>query len=155
MKDTASNVIVPNVVITIPPQQNQEEITPGVTNVTNDNGTVSGRLCYPSEMIPPGSIEAKRTTDNKIFTQEYKGSQNGGGNTYSFSLEPGIYNMRFAPQGSSLYGYHTTVCLTGLETTCGDTNPRQLVPATVLANQSVVAYDLCDFYYQPQNAPVF
>lgn len=121
-------------------------------------GTVAGKLCYPSEMIPPGKIEAKRTSDNMIFSQDYIGSQQGGGNTYSFPLEPGTYNIRFGPtlDGKvSTYGYHTSVCLTGLETTCGDTNPRQMVSATVMAGQSVVGFDLCDFYYQPQNAPVF
>lgn len=131
------------------------QVTSSSENSTT--GTVTGKLCYPSEMIPPGKIEAKRVGDNVMFTQEYAGSQSGG-TTYSFPLVPGTYNLRFGPtidgQVSS-YGYRTTVCLTGSETTCGDTNPRQMGPATVVSGQTVIGFDLCDFYYQPQNAPVF
>lgn len=146
---TTGSVAVPTnaYVPTVPSSPNDTE---GVAT-----GTIMGKLCYPSEMIPAGQIEAKRVGDNMVFVQNYAGSQQGGGNTYSFPLEPGTYNVRYAPQGSSLYGYHTTVCLTGLETTCGDTNPRQMVPATIVGGQTVVGFDLCDFYYQPQNAPVF
>jgi hypothetical protein len=93
-----------------------------------------------------------------LFSQNYAGTQQGGGNTYSFPLEAGTYNLRFGAvmDGNvSIYGYHTSVCLTGAETSCGDTNPRQMVPAVVVAGQTVVGFDLCDFYYQPQNAPVF
>lgn len=119
-------------------------------------GTVSGKLCYPSEVLPPGKIESKRLSDGKISTQDYPGSLNGGKNIYTFELEKGDYYLRYNIQGAGNFiGYSTTVCPTGNEETCGDKKPRELIKATVEPGGEVTNYNLCDFYYQASNAPKF
>lgn len=117
-------------------------------------GTVTGKLCYPSEYLPKGLIEAKRPSDSSIFAIDYPGSENGGKNTYSIDLEEGEYYLRYAISPQFL-GYKTTVCPTGQEETCGDTKPRELVKISVKPGQTITGYDLCDFYYKDSNAPKF
>ena len=42
-------------------------------------GTVTGKLCYPSEYLPEGIVEAKRLSDQKVFILNYGGGEGGGG----------------------------------------------------------------------------
>lgn len=118
-------------------------------------GTISGRLCFPSSFIPKGTIEAKSIATEKIFTQDYLGTANGGGSSYTINLPADKYNLRFKASDGANLGYHTTVCSTGVETTCGDLGPRILISAEVISNQTFKGYDLCDFYYSSQDAPEF
>lgn len=117
-------------------------------------GTVTGKLCYPSEVLPQGVIEAKRLSDLKIFILDYGGSEAGGGNNYEFPLEDGSYYLRYKV-AENLIGYSTTICPTGQEETCGDTKIRVLRKAEVKTGQAVSDYNLCDFYYHSSNAPKF
>jgi hypothetical protein len=132
---------------------NQNPATPSAEKLTDRAGTVKGKLCFPSEGLPKGKIEAKRVDDGVVFTQDFPGSQDGGKAEYSFALNPGKYNLRYA--AGDQYGYHTTVCLTGTETTCSNTAPRTMLTANVEAKSTVENFDLCDFYYTPNNAPYF
>ncbi|MDP3973761.1 MAG: hypothetical protein Q8P92_02925 [Candidatus Daviesbacteria bacterium] len=120
----------------------------------NQTGTVTGKLCYPSEVLPEGKIEAKRLSDGKIFVQNYKGSLTPKPEPYAFELEEGNYYIRYKVT-EDLIGYSTTVCPTGIEESCGDKNPRILRKAEVKTNETVSGYDLCDYYYNDSNAPKF
>ncbi len=126
--------------------------TPSPTK--SSTGTVTGKLCYPAEVLPKGKIEAKNTTSGEIVTQEYAGSQAGGKSSYSFDLKPGTYYLRYNAESGSI-GYHSETCKTGVETTCTDTNPRVLIAATVETGKTIEAYDLCDFYYSDSTKPSF
>lgn len=117
-------------------------------------GIVSGKLCYPAESLPKGTIEAKSTTTSDLVTQNYIGSAAGGLSSYSFDLKPGKYYLRYKVD-SGLSGYHSETCKTGVETTCAEANPRVLIVATVEAGKTVDAYDLCDFYYSDSTKPTF
>lgn len=117
-------------------------------------GTVSGKLCYPSEMLPKGTIEAKNTISGEIVILDYPGSEVTSSNTYEVGLELGTYYLRYKVS-DSLIGYHTETCKTGLETSCNSANPRVLIPATVETGKTVPNYDLCDFYYSDSTKPVF
>lgn len=117
-------------------------------------GTVSGKICYPSEVIPKGKLEVKRLLDNYIIYEDYPGSMNGVKPNFSFQLEPGDYYIRYNVDGK-LFGYSTTVCPTGNETTCADTKQRIPVMAVVKDGQELKNYDLCDYYYSSKNAPKF
>lgn len=130
------------------------EIEPEKEDVPAAKGTVTGKLCYPSEVLPKGLIEAKRVSDSSIFTQDYPGSENGGKQNYSFELEEGDYYLRYTIS-KAFIGYSTTVCPTGNEQTCGDTKQRILRKASAKVGQIFSGYDLCDFYYQRSNAPEF
>lgn len=117
-------------------------------------GTVSGKICYPSEVIPKGKLEVKRLLDDYITYEDYPGSITGIKPTYSFQLEPGDYYIRYNVD-NKLFGYSTTVCPTGNETTCGDTKKRIPAMAVVKDGQELKNYDLCDYYYKDSNAPKF
>lgn len=117
-------------------------------------GTITGKLCYPSEVIPEGTIEAKRLSDGKIFILDYGGSKSGESNIYEFPLENGDYNLRYNVD-DKIYGYSTTVCPTGKEETCADTKMRLLRKAEVKTGEKISDYDLCDYYYKDSNAPKF
>lgn len=117
-------------------------------------GTVSGKVCYPSEVIPKGKLQVKRLLDGKITEENYPGSIKGVEPTYSFQLEPGDYYIRYNVDGK-LFGYSTTVCPTGNETTCADTKERVPVIAVIKDGQELKNYDLCDYYYKDSNTPKF
>lgn len=117
-------------------------------------GTVSGKLCYPSEILPAGTIEAKNTVTAEMTTQNYPGSSAGGKSSYSFSLSPGTFYLRYKIS-DTLIGYHTETCKTGSETSCTATNPRVLISVTVEDGKTISDYDLCDFYYSDSTKPSF
>lgn len=117
-------------------------------------GIVSGKICYPSEVIPKGKLQVKRLLDGKITEENYPGSIEGAEPTYSFQLNPGDYYIRYNVEGK-IFGYSTTVCPTGNETTCADTKQRTPVMAVVKDGQTLKNYDLCDYFYKPSNAPKF
>ncbi|KKU82495.1 MAG: Peptidoglycan-binding LysM [Microgenomates group bacterium GW2011_GWA2_47_8] len=129
------------------------EIRPEFEINSTNTGTILGKLCYPSEILPPGKIEAKRLSDNQIFTQDYPGNQNGDKSNYAFELEEGDYYLRYKTKGS--FGYSTTVCPTGNEETCADTKKRVPVMAVVKDGMELKNYDLCDYFYKDSNAPKF
>lgn len=118
------------------------------------NGQVSGKLCYPSEVVPEGIIEAKRISDGKIFIFNHEGSADTNGLNYSIDLEEGDYYLRFKARGN-IIGYSTTACPTGKEETCADTKPRVERKAEVKIGETISNYDLCDYYYKDSNAPKF
>lgn len=119
-----------------------------------DQGAVSGQLCYPSEAVPKGVIEAKRLSDGKVFILNHGGSEDKSGLGYKFLLDEGDYYLRFKVS-DQLMGYSTTVCPTGKEASCGDTKLRLARKAVVKADGAVSGYDLCDYYFQDSNAPKF
>lgn len=118
------------------------------------NGTVTGKLCYPSSFLPKGNIEAKNINNQQVYSQDYQGTENGGETNYTIELPEGEYHLRYKVS-TELNGYHTTVCLTGTETSCADTEKRIIASAVVKPNQTTTQHDLCDFYHNPSNAPDF
>lgn len=127
--------------------------SPSPSEEAKATGAVSGRLCFPSESLPAGKIIAKRLSDDKIFSQNYPGTGNGGGITYKIELDEGEYYLKYETV-SNQNGYHTDICPTGLETTCGDAK-RENVKVKVQPGQTVTNFDLCDFYYQSASEPKF
>ena len=87
---------------------------------STSKGTVTGKLCYPSEVLPEGVIEAKRIEDGKVFILDHGGSEDERGTNYKIKLEEGDYYLRYKTK-SNFLGYSTTVCPTGKEESCGDT----------------------------------
>ena len=117
-------------------------------------GTVSGKICYPSEVIPKGKLEVKRLLDDYTIDEDYPGSISGEKPTYLFQLQTGDASISTNVDGK-IFGYSTTVCPTGNETTCADTKKRVPVMAVVKDGQELKNYDLCDYYYKDSNAPKF
>jgi hypothetical protein len=135
-------------------EQNQKQSTDTKKSSKIPTGTVSGKVCYPSEVIPKGKLEVKRLLDGYIISEKYPGSIKGVEPTYSFQMEPGDYYIRYNVD-DKIFGYSTTVCPTGNEETCGDTKKRIPVMAVIKDGQELKNYDLCDYYYNSSNAPQF
>jgi hypothetical protein len=122
---------------------------------TAASGTVSGRLCFPSDFLPPGEILAKDLGSGKTHTQEYPGSMSGGKLTYSFELPVGTYHLRYQAHGSTkkpeifTSGYFDECAKTMATAECTPDSGHINIDITVKAGQETKNIDLCDFYYNP------
>jgi hypothetical protein len=131
-----------------------------MTSPTSDtSGTVTGKLCYPSSLIPKGTITAKNASTSELTTQDYPGSQNGGGSSYSLSLKPGTYHLKYTPQDyPTVIGFYTdySSCV-GSPTgpNCSGQKTRPVLPVVIISGKSVTDVNLCDFYYPPDSPPQF
>jgi len=145
-------------------QIEQKNIPSTVVNIettsTKHMGFVTGKLCYPSESIPKGTIVAKNTLTNVLYTKEYAGSSYEDPNIYTFELSEGVYYLKYAakPDPNSeiiINGYYTEQCSTGNEKTCAQENKRTNKTVTVKYNETISGVDLCDFYYAQNDEPKF
>ena len=125
------------------------------TTPSTSQGVVTGKLCYPSDFLPPGEIVAKDLASSKTYTQAYVGSTAGGGLTYSFKIPTGTYHLRYQAHASLkkpdifTSGYYTTCAKEPTGTVCTlDSNHISMI-VTVKANEETKNVDLCDFYYNP------
>lgn len=133
-------------------------LMPSPTTASANTGTVTGTLCYPASGIPAGTITAKSTATSKEFTQNYPGTANGGGTTYTMSLAPDTYHMKFTPtQYSTVVGYYTdySTCVGSPGPNCSGQKTRPLLPVVITSGGTVRAVNLCDYYYPPSNPPQF
>ena len=148
-----------NNITTVPSPSENPVATPTASITSPQMGTVSGTLCYPSSMIPAGTITAKSTTTNKEFTKAYVGSQAGGGTTYAIDVAPDTYHLKFTPtQYATNVGYYTSYssCVGNPSgSDCSGQKTRPLLVATVTANGTVSNVNLCDYYYPPTTPPQF
>lgn len=107
-------------------------------------GTVTGKLCFPSEGIPPGTIVAKNTISKETFNQKYAGTEAGAGSTYEFKLPTGTYHIKFQLSGSA--GYYNECAKNPTFDVCSGDSSHTHLKVEVLENQTVKNVDLCDFY---------
>lgn len=114
-------------------------------------GTVTGKVCYPSEGIPAGVIRAKNVDTGEITSLDHPIDVP----SFSFDLEEGVYKLRFEPGGNSTFpGYHTGC--SGVEQACQDnTKQRSSIPVTVRSEKTTSEVKLCDFYYSNSLQPDF
>jgi hypothetical protein len=148
---TSTQIIVtPPISITLSPTS-----TPSIAMT----GTVTGTLCYPSSLVPKGTITAKNITTSEIITQDYPGTPSGAGTTYTLSLKPGTYHMKYAPQDyATVIGYYTdySSCVGNPENAnCTGQKTRPLLPVVITAGNTTNNVNLCDYYYPPESPPVF
>lgn len=100
-------------------------------------GTVSGRICYPSEQIPPMTLYLSNTTKNKLTEIAINENQT----TYQVQLEPGIY-----------LAYAWTL---NFEMAGGYTLPdHRLRSFEVAAGSALNGIDICDWYGEPGTIPL-
>ena len=111
----------------------------------SEAGSISGKLSYPSEFIPPLRVVAFN-----IFDQSYRyvdTTQNQS--TYQISgLAPGKYHVVSYVQGGGLAGGYTPAVACGLSVTCTD---HSLIDVTVFAGTDTPNIDPAD-WYAPENS---
>lgn len=103
-------------------------------------GTVSGRICYPSEFIPEMTLFFQEISSQEISEVYISENQN----EYNMNLIPGRYiAFAYLNSGATLMGSYTNAVLCGLNAGCAD---HSLVEFEVEAGQNVEDIDICDWY---------
>lgn len=116
------------------------------------SGTVSGKLCYPSDFLPPGEIIAKNITTGKLTTTQYPGSMNGGASTYTIELPAGNYHLKYQAHASTskpdifTSGYYDECAKTMHTNECTPDSGHINISVMVTTGQTIDKIDLCDFY---------
>jgi len=100
------------------------------------SGSVMGRVCYPSERIPPMTIYIQRTGSNQVTEIPIAQDQT----EYQAALEPGTYfayawTNNFQAGGAYTYGDHS------------------LKPFEVKRGITAENIDICDWYGGPGSVP--
>lgn len=108
-------------------------------------GTVTGKLCYPSEVAPAGSIVAKDNS-GQSFTQAFAGTQAGAALSYSFALAPGTYHLKYETS-PTMAGYYTACAKNPTNDVCALDSNHVNLDVVVSAGKTVSDVDLCDFYW--------
>lgn len=121
-------------------------------------GSVTGALAYPSEFIPPLTVYAISTTDQRVFfsveTPRYPLATGAtpAKPTYTITgVAPGTYYVLAyrnddAPN-KERPGVYSRFVACGSTAGCTD---HSLVPVTVRAGETVREIDVTDWYYPPE-----
>lgn len=116
-------------------------------------GIVSGRLCYPSQVLPKGQIVAKNIKTGETIVQDYPGSGATTDWNYSFELKPGEYHLRYdvaGPEGNLISHFYTNYSECALEDNCGERkSPLELLVVRVEPGKTIENIHLCDSFYSP------
>ncbi len=119
------------------------------------DGKITGKLCYPSNMLPPGEIAVKNLDTNTVTEIPYGGTES----TYTVDVAPGKYVLRYqANTGETdeyMSGYYTVCGKDGSYETCSADGSHDLIEVNVASGETVTGIDLCDFYYEPTEEPEF
>lgn len=117
-----------------------EEPTPALA------GTVTGKVCYPSEVIPAMDIYFRNVANGALTPLTVDENQS----SYSIDLPAGTYEAFAYPQGGENGGSYSQAVSCGLAVECVD---HSLVPFDVVTGQATANVDLCD-WYAPVMVPV-
>lgn len=103
-------------------------------------GTVTGKICYPSEGIPPLALYLKEVETGVVLTQNTPANTG----TYIFAnvLEGSYVAFAYALQYDA-GGAYTNAVPCGLTVSCTD---HSLIEIKVNAGKTVNNVDLCDWY---------
>ena len=110
-------------------------------------GTVAGRVCYPSEGIPPMTAYFQDTVTNDVTTLDIALNQG----TYSLDLLPGTYIAYAWLPGFALGGSYSQAVPCGLTVSCTDHSP---IPFSVAAGATTSNIDICDWYGGSGSVPM-
>jgi len=109
-------------------------------------GTVTGRLCYPSEGIPPMTLYFA----DMLSTDVYEFDHPDGSPSYSVQLPPSTYVAYAYATGTTIGGSYSEAVLCGLTVSCTD---HSLIEFEVLAGETLADIDICDYYGDPGDIP--
>ncbi len=112
------------------------------------SGLVSGKICFPSDEIPPLTLYFQSTDSGRMISYQ----AHEGQSSYSLELEPGTYHAySWLPTGMLIGGMYSAAVPCGLEASCTDHSP---LPVEVQAGQETRGVDICDWYADPLTAPL-
>jgi hypothetical protein len=111
-------------------------------------GSISGKLCYPGDGIPPMTIYAVDQASGKSFKKQTRKPDE-----MSYRLDgvtPGDYVVYAWLNDGKLGGTYSEAVPCGLDASCTD---HSLIQVTVEEGQDVMDIDVCDWYGPPPPAP--
>lgn len=103
-------------------------------------GFVSGKVCFPSEIIPPMTVFFQRLSDDHVTLAPILENQT----TYHLQLDPGTYQAYAWLEGFTFGGAYTY----------HDQYDHRLKPFTVNAGSDITGIDICDWYGGPGSVPL-
>ncbi len=118
-----------------------------ITPLPIEMGEVMGRICYPSEFIPPMTFYFE-DVDTSLVSQF---DHSDGSDSYGVNLFPGTYVAYAYRTGTNIGGSYSEAVLCGLSVNCID---HTLIEFDVLAGQTTMDIDICDYYGDPGDIPV-
>ncbi|MGW8226513.1 MAG: hypothetical protein ACWGOY_12300, partial [Anaerolineales bacterium] len=120
----------------VPPDPLFDENTSGPV----PTGSITGKICYPSEFIPEMTLFVQETSSQEISEVYISENQN----SYNMNLSPGRYiAFAYLNSGAILMGSYSNAVLCGLTAGCED---HSLVEFEVKAGQTLEDIDICDWY---------
>jgi hypothetical protein len=122
-------------------------IVPTATPAAVGNGTVTGALGYPSEVIPPMKVYFENVNTADVLTLST--GENQG--TYSKTLPPGTYHVYAWLEGNGLGGSYSAAVPCGLTVDCTD---HSLLPVVVTAGGTTAGIDITDWYGPAGSVPL-
>ena len=138
---------------------NEEKPVPTDTNPAPDQtgdeeatslGSVAGKLCYPSEGIPPLTLYLQNTSTQAYIVQNVPANTG----SYVFSDVPEASYIAFAYTDgtgvNSLGGAYTPAVPCGLSVSCTNHKPLAFGVAAGLTASGI---DICDWYGQTGDVP--
>ena len=109
-------------------------------------GTVTGKVCYPSEFIPPMTAYFRNTQTGTL--SELTIAENQA--SFRVDLQPGTYEAFAYLENGEGGGSYSQAVACGLTVDCPD---HSLITFDVQAGQTTPDIDLCD-WYEPLLVPV-
>jgi hypothetical protein len=106
----------------------------------NSVGFVSGRVCFPSEHIPPMTVFFQRLSDDHVTLASIRENQT----SYHLQLDPGTYQAYAWLEGFTMGGAYTY----------HDQYDHGLKPFTVNSGSDITNIDICDWYGGPGSVPL-
>ncbi|MFN2265155.1 MAG: hypothetical protein ACK2UM_12910 [Anaerolineales bacterium] len=120
----------------VPPDPLSDENTSGPV----PTGSITGKICYPSEFIPEMTLFVQEISSQEISELFIAENQN----RYNMNLIPGMYiAFAYLNSGATLMGSYSNAVLCGLNAGCAD---HSLVEFEVKAGQTLEDIDICDWY---------
>jgi hypothetical protein len=113
------------------------------------DGSVSGKVCFPSEPpLPEMTLFFENTTTDEITSLPHT----DGTGIYALNLPVGSYlAYAWRPGDTPIGGSYSQAVACGLTVSCTD---HSLVPFEVLPGEETTDIDICDWYGQPGDVPV-
>lgn len=116
------------------------QITPGEEKMTG-KGQISGTLGYPSEFIPPLTVYAFDTTNEKKYFMV--DTQTNQGQFTIANVKPGSYYIVAYAKDSQASGGYTKAVPCGLSVDCTD---HSLIAVTVKSGETTTGAEVKDWY---------
>lgn len=122
-------------------------LTPAPPTATPGLGTVTGRICFPSERIPVMTAYFQNTATNRVTPMPIGENQP----SYGFDLPPGEYIAYAWLPDFAMGGLYSEMVRCGGGADCTDHTPVAFEVEPARATNGI---DLCDWYLRPSQVPI-